>query len=84
MSKQFRNWSLRMFLAIAVLFTASYVYSQDTPKNTAANLTKTSVASKDTTIAGKQYVIYTGPRGGRYVIRTAASGNVYKQYLKKN
>lgn len=37
---------------------------------------------KDTLIKSVSYKLYLGSRGGRYVIRTSASGNVYKQYIK--
>lgn len=37
---------------------------------------------KDTVIASKTYKLYVGSRGGRYVVRTAKSGKVYKQYFK--
>jgi predicted Ser/Thr protein kinase len=40
---------------------------------------------KTITKSGVEYVLHTGMRGGRYIIRTAkVSGNVYKQYLKEN
>lgn len=39
---------------------------------------------KDTVIKTVTYKLYVGAKGGRYVIRTSASGNVYKQYIKAN
>lgn len=38
---------------------------------------------KDTTINKVDYKLYVGSRGGKYVVRTAKSGKIYKQYIKK-
>ena len=39
---------------------------------------------QDTTIKGKVETLYTGSKGGKYILVTSKSGNVYKKYLKTN
>jgi len=37
---------------------------------------------KDTVIKEVKYVLYVGAKGGKYIVRTSAKGNIYKMYIK--
>lgn len=65
-----------LFIAFALVL-CSFVVSAQTVKPS------TDKVLKDTTINKVDYKLYEGTRGGKYVLRTAKSGNVYKQYIKK-
>lgn len=42
------------------------------------------VSVKDTTINNKSFKLYTGAKGGKYIIVVSKTGNSYKRYFKKN
>lgn len=78
------------FLALALLMVClvnNPVHSQDAPKdsaNTAAQVAKLrGTFVKDTLIRGELRPMYSGAKGGKYIIRTPKSGKPYKQYFKK-
>lgn len=79
-----------VFLALALLTicVVSYpAHSQSAPKdsaNTAALIAKMrGTFIKDTLIAGQLRPMYTGAKGGKYIIRTSSvTGKPYKQYFK--
>ena len=53
--------------------------------NTQAQTTikPTDKVQKDTVIKEVKYPIYVGKSGGRYIIKTSKTGNMYKMYIKK-
>lgn len=65
-----------VILGVTFLFAISSS-AQTTPAKTFDKVLK------DTVILKVSYKLYLGPRGGRYILRTSKSGNVYKQYIKK-
>lgn len=65
---------IRLLILAATIFICCSVNSQvkkDTPV-------------KDTTIKGVTIPLYVGSKGGKYILVTSKSGNVYKKYLKTN
>lgn len=72
-----KTLNLIRVILLALFLSAAYnAQSQETPKSADKVL-------KDTVIKAVSYKLYVGSRGGRYVLRTSKSGNVYKQYIKK-
>ena len=66
------------------ILCVSPAFSQSVPKgkaNTDSVFIRTKFV-KDTVIRGTTYQIYQGARGGKFILRTSAKGNVYKQYLQ--
>lgn len=83
-----KQFILFMFVSISVLFASSYAYTQSKPTdsaNTAALTAKMrGTFIKDTLVAGSLRPMYSGAKGGRYVIRISSVTNKpYKQYFKK-
>lgn len=44
---------------------------------------KSSTSTKDTTINKVYYKLYTGIRGGKYIIVVSKTGTTYKRYFKR-
>lgn len=66
-----------IFLFIALILGGLFIV---TPAR--AQDVKADKVLKDTLIKSVSYKVYQGARGGRYIVRTSAKGNVYKQYIK--
>lgn len=66
---------MKMFkmLLVALMLCASAVVSGQVVKGKEL---------KDTVIKSVTCKMYVGSRGGRYVLKTSKSGNVYKLYFK--
>jgi hypothetical protein len=62
---------IRLLILAATIFICCEVNSQ----------IRKETAYKDTTIKGKVEVVYVGSKGGKYILVTSKSGNVYKKYL---
>ena len=67
---------MKNILTILLICLSSIVFGQQVKPNNDKVL-------KDTVISSVSYKLYQGSRGGKYVLRTSKSGNIYKQYIKK-
>jgi len=68
---------LAVIIGVALIFSAASVQAQTTPAKT------TDKVLKDSLVKGVKTPIYIGGRGGKYILVTSKSGNVYKKYIKK-
>lgn len=65
-----------LLLTLCIAFASLFLNAQD--------IKPTDKVLKDTTINKVEYKLYIGSRGGKYVLRTAKSGKVYKMYIPKH
>jgi hypothetical protein len=63
---------IRLIILAATIFICCQANSQD------------EIIKQDTTIKGKVETLYIGNKGGKYILVTSKSGNVYKKYFKTN
>lgn len=63
---------IRLMILAATIFICCQVNSQG------------GTIKQDTTIKGKVETLYIGSKGGKYILVTSKSGNVYKKYFKTN
>lgn len=73
----------KIILTLALAFVMLGATAQTTVLVAQDPAVKQPVSLKDTTIKNAVYKLYIGPKGGKYILRTSKSGNVYKQYIKK-